>query len=70
MQERLYELEECLQEKADELCETEREITEAIWKLKSTKQRTVLFSYYVRCITLEQIAEEMDCSARNPLLVY
>lgn len=64
-QEKPLELEDELREKLEELNRINSEICGAIWKLKSTKQRTVLFSYYVRCLTLEQIAEEMDCSVRN-----
>lgn len=64
-QEKVLELEDELREKVEELNRINRGICGAIWLLKSTKQRTVFISYYVRCLTLEQIAEEIDCSVRN-----
>lgn len=62
---RLAEYESGLREKIDERLAVIAEITDTIMRVPSAKQRTVLFSYYVRCRTLEQIAEDMDCSSRN-----
>ena len=62
---RLAELESIIDQKIDELIAVKVEITQAIEKLTNGKHRTVLLNYYVRLMTLEQIAVEMGCSFRN-----
>lgn len=62
---RLVELEQLIDQKIDELVDTKREILTAIQMLEDGRQMTVLLDYYVRCISLEQTAVEMNYSYAN-----
>lgn len=62
---RLMELEDRLNAKIDELIDTKQEITDAIQLLADGRQRTVLLDYYVRCMSMEQIAVEINYSYEN-----
>ena len=62
---RLAELNDLIDKKESELIETRLEITKAIIQVPSGNQRAVLLNYYVAVKTLEQIAVENGCSARN-----
>lgn len=62
---KLVELEDQTNQRIDELLEAKKEIASTIGKLEDHRQRTVLYSYYVRCKTLEQIAVEMHYSYRQ-----
>lgn len=59
---RLVELENDIDQKIDELVGIKEEITAAIGRLHDGRHRTVLMDYYVRCMTLEQTAVEMNYS--------
>lgn len=63
--ERLLELEEVIDKKVDELMHVKAEIVAEIGKVHNTKQRQVLLCYYVRGLSLERIAVELNCSFRN-----
>jgi len=54
-----------LDKKKEELVETQREITEAIYKLEDGRLRTILLNYYVNLMTLEEIAVGMHYSYRQ-----
>ena len=54
-----------LDQKKQELIETQREITEAIYKLDDGRQRTTLLNYYVNLMTLEEISVQMHYSYRQ-----
>lgn len=62
---RLIELERMIDDKIDDLIAVKEEITEAIQSVADGRQRTVLLDYYVRCISLEQTAVEMNYSYAN-----
>lgn len=62
---RLVEFENMIDQKVDELYAVKTEIAEAIHLLKDGRQRTVLLDFYVRCISLEQTAVEMNYSYAN-----
>lgn len=62
---RLMELEDRINAKIDELIDTKQEITDAIQLLADGRQRTVLLDYYVRCMSMEQIAVEINYSYEN-----
>ena len=54
-----------IEQKKQELIETQREITEAIYKLDDGRQRTTLLNYYVNLLTLEEISVVMHYSYRQ-----
>ena len=62
---KLVDLEDQMNRKINELLDTKSEIGETISQLPDLRQRTVLFSYYVRGKTLEEIAVEMHYSYRS-----
>ena len=62
---RLVELENEIDQKVDELIDTKREILNVIFKVEDRNQRQVLISYYLRMMTLEKIAVEMNYSFRQ-----
>jgi DNA-directed RNA polymerase specialized sigma24 family protein len=62
---KLAELESLIDSKVSELCEIKAEITAAIIQIPDGRRRCVLLSYYVRCMTLEQIAVEMSYNYRH-----
>ena len=62
---RLVVLESLIDGKVDELVAVKTEITEAISHIPDGKQRTVLYDFYVRCISLEQTAVEIHYSYAN-----
>lgn len=62
---RLVEIESMIDEEIDKQLEVKKEITEAVMKLEDRKQRQVLLSYFVRCVTLERIAVEMKYSYKQ-----
>lgn len=62
---RIAELSDLIDKKEDALMQARLEITQAIVQVPSGNQRAVLLSYYVGGKTLEQIAVENGCSARN-----
>ena len=62
---RLVELENEIDQKIDELIDTKREIMNVIYKVEDRNQRQVLISYYLRMMTLEKIAVEMNYSFRQ-----
>lgn len=62
---KLVVLEGTLTEKVNELLEAKKEIADRIEQLEDSRQRTVLFSYYVRGKTLEEIAVENHYSYRS-----
>lgn len=62
---RLVELENEIDQKVDELIATKREIMNVIFKVEDRNQRQVLISYYIRMMTLEKIAVEMNYSFRQ-----
>lgn len=62
---RLVELENEIDQKVDELIDTKREIMNVIFKVEDRNQRQVLISYYIRMMTLEKIAVEMNYSFRQ-----
>lgn len=62
---RLVELENEIDQKVDELIATKREIMNVIFKVEDRNQRQVLISYYLRMMTLEKIAVEMNYSFRQ-----
>lgn len=55
---KLVGLESQVNRRIDDLLEAKKEIAEAIQSSTTPPQRTVLYSYYVRCKTMEQIAVE------------
>ena len=62
---RLVELENEIDQKIDELIDTKQEIMNVIFKVEDRNQRQVLISYYIRMMTLEKIAVEMNYSFRQ-----
>lgn len=62
---RLVELENEIDQKVDELIDTKQEIMNVIFKVEDRNQRQVLISYYIRMMTLEKIAVEMNYSFRQ-----
>ena len=62
---RLVEIENMIDQKVDELIDTKKEITAIIFKLDDRNQKLVLISYYLRMMTLEKIAVEMNYSFRQ-----
>lgn len=62
---KLVGLESQVNRRIDDLLEAKKEIASTIGKLEDHRQRTVLYSYYVRCKTLEQIAVETHYSYRS-----
>lgn len=62
---RLVEIDSLIDQHETELLQTQLEVTEAIIHVPSGNQRAVLLSYYVAGKTLEEIAVEIGCSARN-----
>ena len=62
---RLVEFDNLIDQKLNELTATRIEITEAISQLEDGRHRTVLLDYYVRLMTLEQIAVEINYSYRQ-----
>ena len=67
---RLAELDSLIDQKVDELLEVKAEITKAINTVQDGRQRCVLLSYYVRCMTLEEIAAENHYSYRQTLRTH
>ena len=61
----LVEIDSLIDQHETELLQTQLEVTEAIIRVPSGNQRAVLLSYYVAGKTLEEIAVEIGCSARN-----
>lgn len=61
----LAEINSLIDQHETELLQTQLEVSEAIVHVPSGNQRAVLFSYYVAGKTLEEIAVEIGCSARN-----
>lgn len=62
---KLVELEHLIDEKGQMLLETKGEIVTAIYKLDDGRHRTVLLDYYIRGMTLEEIAVEIHASYRQ-----
>ena len=62
---RLVELENEIDQKVDELIATKLEIMNVMFKVEDRNQRQVLISYYLRMMTLEKIAVEMNYSFRQ-----
>lgn len=62
---RLVELDSLIAQRETELIQTRLEVTQAIICVPSGNQRAVLLSYYVAGKTIEEIAVEIGCSARN-----
>lgn len=62
----LIEIENTIDQRVDALLAAKQEISEAITqKIKDWRQRQVLYCYYVRCISMEQIAVEQKYSYRQ-----
>ena len=62
---KLSELNDLIDRKETELMQARYEITEVILQIPSGNQRSVLLKYFVGGKTLEEIAVENGCSARN-----
>lgn len=62
---KIAELVDLINRKEDELARVRLETMEAIIQVPSGNQRAVLLSYFVAGKTLEEIAVENKCSARN-----
>ena len=65
----LIELENMIDEKIDELNDIKNEITTVLMQIQNRSQRTVMISYYVRMLTFEQIAVELDISFRRVMYI-
>lgn len=62
----LIEIENTIDQRVDALLTVKQEISEAITqKIKDWRQRQVMYCYYVRCISMEQIAVEQKYSYRQ-----
>lgn len=62
---RFVELCDSIDKKGEELLEAKSEILDVIAKVKDGRHRTVLLDYYIRGMTLEQIAVEIHTSYRQ-----
>lgn len=62
---RITELDDMINQKVQELMGTKAEILMAIGELDDGRKRTVLLDYYIRGMTLEEIAVEIHASYRQ-----
>lgn len=66
---RLAEYADMIREKQNDLYAMRQEITEAIYQLQDSRQRMVLFEYYINCRSWEAVAAKTHYSWRNTMYI-
>ena len=64
---RLAEYADMIREKQQELCAMKTEITDAIYHLHDSRHRTLLFEYYINCLSWEAVAAKTHYSWRTTM---